>query len=203
MCPPAFFSNAQSNLTRITLQKIDQPAYRLAVSVCNTAADRLQRHVCQYFSDLLTGGSNINDDSDSDEPSTSNTKSDDNLRQSHDLVARLHRSCPNVLPSVIPILEAELRSDKLNARVIATQTVGQMLADKGGPEFVRKYPTTFQAWITRKADVSVQVRLKLVEGLLVVLPNLPEAHRALEGWSMRYFWQESPVLNGFFFSRVY
>ncbi|CAA7268353.1 unnamed protein product [Cyclocybe aegerita] len=148
--------------------KVDQPGYRLAVQVCNAASDRLQRYVCQYFGDLLT----TSDDSEE--------KEQDNVQTSHELIKRLHRSCPAVLHSVIPILESEMRSDVLASRLIATSTLGEMYADKGGPELVKKYPSTWQLWLGRKADISVPVRLKCIEAMPGVIGNLPEAKDALE-----------------------
>lgn len=94
---------------------------------------------------------------------------------------RLHRSCPAVLHSVIPILETELRADGLNPRLIATQTLGEMYADKGGPELVKKYPSTWQMWINRKSDIAVAVRLKCIEAIPALLANLPESRDSLDG----------------------
>jgi sister-chromatid-cohesion protein PDS5 len=96
-------------------------------------------------------------------------------------VKRLHHSCPAVLHSVIPILETELRADGTTPRIIATQTLGEMYADKGGPDLVRKYPSTWQAWINRRADIAVPVRLKCVEAIPALLSNLPECKETLEG----------------------
>ncbi|PPQ70235.1 hypothetical protein CVT25_011295 [Psilocybe cyanescens] len=147
----------------------DQPGYRLAAQVCNAAADKLQRHVCQYFGDLITSSTEDGGDEDLD-----------NIRTSHELVKRLHRSCPAVLHSVIPILETELRADGLNPRLIATQTLGEMYADKGGPELVKKYPSTWQMWINRKSDIAVAVRLKCIEAIPALLANLPESRDSLD-----------------------
>lgn len=143
----------------------------MAVTVCNAAADRLQRHVAQYFGDLLTSSP---DEEDEDASTASSATA-------HDLVKRLHRACPSVLHSVIPLLEAELRADNLPPRLIATQTLGEMYAaEKGGPELVKKYPATWTTWLNRRADVAVQVRLKCIEAVPPLLTNMPEAREALE-----------------------
>jgi len=96
-------------------------------------------------------------------------------------VKRLFRSCPGVLHSVIPILETELRADDLNARLIATQTLGEMYAEKGGLDLVRKHPSTWTAWVNRKSDVAVAVRLKCVEAVPALLTSLPDCREALDG----------------------
>jgi sister-chromatid-cohesion protein PDS5 len=56
-----------------------------------------------------------------------------------------------------------------------------MYADKGGPDLVKKYPATWNAWVNRKADVSVAVRLKCVEATPALITSLPEARETLEG----------------------
>ncbi|KAF9527490.1 cohesin-associated protein Pds5 [Crepidotus variabilis] len=155
--------------------KVDQSGYRLAVAVCNGAADKLQRHVCQHFGDILTNTSHPSGDDSDDEPQPDK----DTLLKSHELVKRLFRSCPAVLHSVIPILETELRSDALEPRIMATQTLGEMYADKGGVDLVRKYPSTWTTWINRKVDVAVGVRLKCVEATPALITNLPECREAL------------------------
>lgn len=105
------------------------------------------------------------------------------MRTAHDLIKQLQRACPAVLHSVIPILEAELRSESLNPRIIATQTLGDMYGDKGGQDLVRKYPTTWTAWLNRKADVAVPVRLKCLEAIPPLFLSLPEQLQLLDGAS--------------------
>lgn len=82
---------------------------------------------------------------------------------------------------MIPILETELRSDGLESRQLATQTLGEMYADKGGMDLVRKYPTTWTAWINRKSDIAVAVRLKCIEATPGLITNLPECREILAG----------------------
>lgn len=154
--------------------QLAQPGYRLAVAVCNGAADRLQRHVAQYFGDLLTSSPDDDDDDDADTSATSSATA-------HNLVKRLHRACPSILHSVIPLLEAELRVEGIGPRLIATQTLGEMYAaEKSGPELVKKYPATWATWLNRKSDVAVQVRLKCMEAIPPLIANLPETRDALE-----------------------
>ena len=151
--------------------------------MCNLAADKLQRNVCQYFGDLLTSSSHASSSrARSVTPDEKDHKEDEeHLRTSHDLIKRLHHACPGVLHSVIPILETELKADELTPRLMATQTLGEMYADKGGPDLVRKYPTTWTTWVNRKQDKHVQVRLKCVETIAPLLVNLPEQRDTLDG----------------------
>ena len=128
---------------------MDNPAYRLAVQVCNATADKLQRHVCQYFTDIIV--------------QHSREEEYDEIRTAHDLIKRLNRTSPTLLHNVVPQLEEELRVEDVQLRTLATQVLGEMLADKGGADLVRKYPTTWQVWLLRRNDKSAAVRLAMVE----------------------------------------
>lgn len=146
-----------------------QPAYRLAVQVCNATADKLQRHVCQYFTDLII--------------EHSREEEYEEMQTAHDLIKRLNRSCPALLHNVVPQLEEELRVQENQIRIMATQTLGEMFADKGGGDLVKKYPTTWAAWLSRKNDQAVVVRQCFVEtakGVLVNIP-LPEQREQIGG----------------------
>ncbi|KAG0700591.1 armadillo-type protein [Suillus ampliporus] len=143
-----------------------QPAYRLAVQVCNATADKLQRHVCQYFTDIIVAHSH-----DSDAESNF-----EEIRKAHELVKQLSRSCPSLLHSVIPQLEEELRVEEVQVRLIATQALGEMFSEKGGADLLKKYPTTWNVWLMRKNDKAAAVRLKLVESAKGLLVNLHD-HR--------------------------
>lgn len=64
---------------------------------------------------------------------------------------------------------------------MATQTLGEMYADKGGPDLVKKYTSTWQAWSSRMLDVSPAVRLKCLEAIPALLGNLPDSRDNLNG----------------------
>jgi len=150
---------------------MEQPAYRLAVQVCNATADKLQRHVCQYFTDIIVAHSQ---DEEFEE-----------IRTAHELVKQLNRSCPSLLHSVVPQLEEELRVQDVQLRLIATQVLGEMFSDKGGAESVKKYPTTWKMWLQRKNDKSAAIRLKFVESAKGCLMNLPDHRDVIEGEGTR------------------
>ncbi|KAI0790526.1 armadillo-type protein [Abortiporus biennis] len=146
--------------------RMNQPAYRLAVQVCNATADKLQRHVCQYFTELIVNNAREEDY--------------EEVRKAHELIKQLNRACPSLLHNVVPQLEEELRVEDHPIRVMATQVLGEMFADKGGADFVRKYPTTWAFWLQRKNDKTPAVRLAFVEATKGVLANLPDARDQIE-----------------------
>jgi sister-chromatid-cohesion protein PDS5 len=146
---------------------MDQPAYRLAVQVCNATADKLQRHVCQYFTDIIV--------------SHSRDEEFEDIRTAHDLIRQLNRSCPSLLHSVMPQLEEELRAEDVQLRLIASHLLGEMFSDKGGNDLVKKYPTTWNMWLQRKNDRSPAIRLKFVEAANGLYTNLPDLRDVIEG----------------------
>ncbi|KAG9311776.1 armadillo-type protein [Chiua virens] len=104
---------------------------------------------------IVTNSRNLDSESDFDE-----------IRTAHVLVKQLSKSCPSLLHSVIPQLEEELRVDQVQVRLIVTQALGEMFAEKGGSDLIKKYPTTWNVWLMRKNDKAAAVRLKLVEKIL-------------------------------------
>ncbi|KAH9932198.1 armadillo-type protein [Fomitopsis serialis] len=146
--------------------RMENPEYRLSVQICNATADKLQRHVCQYFTEVVV--------------EQSRAEQFDEVAKAHNLIKRLNRSCPALLHNVVPQLEEELRVAESQLRIMATQVLGEMFADKGGADFVRKYPTTWNAWLMRKNDKSAVVRLTFVEAVKGVLSNLSDQQETLE-----------------------
>ena len=108
------------------------------------------------------------------------------IRNAHELIKRLHHSCPGLLHSVIPQLEEELRVDEVALRVLVTQVLGEMFADKGGGDLIKKYPATWNLWIQRKNDKSAAVRLKFVEACRSLLISLFEQREVVEGKPTSY-----------------
>lgn len=147
---------------------MDQPAFRLAVEVCNATSDKLQRHVCQYFTDIIVQHSQ-NDDF-------------EEVERAHELIKRLNHSCPSLLHNVVPQLEEEMKVQEVQLRQMATQVLGDMFADKAGGDLDKKYPTTWTLWIARRNDKAASVRLAFVEGCKgLLLHHRADLREAVEG----------------------
>ena len=109
------------------------------------------------------------------------------LQQSHDLLLSLWRFAPGLLLNVVPLLEENLRAaDEVILRQVTTRTLGSMFGER--PRFgtnvadlARAFPSTWRAWIGRKVDKAVQVRLTWVESSRGVLLNAPDQRQELEG----------------------
>jgi sister-chromatid-cohesion protein PDS5 len=158
-------------LTRSIPQRMDQPGFRLAVAVCNGAADKLQRHVCQFFTDVIV--------------EHAQAAEYDEVRAAHALVRRLHAACPALLHNVVPQLEEELRADDAQLRALAAQVLGEMLGDQGGRDLLRKYPATWDVWLGRRNDKDAAVRLTWVEATKGLIAGLPAVKEDLESAWMR------------------
>lgn len=147
--------------------RMDQPAYRLAVEVCNATADKLQRYVCQYFTDIIV----------------QHSKDDDfaEIRTAHDLIKQINRDSPQLLHNVVPQLEEELKVNEYEVRLLATQVLGEMFADKRGGELARKYPHVWDVWQARRNDKASGVRIAFVEGCQGIIVFHPELRQSTEG----------------------
>ncbi|KZT61710.1 cohesin-associated protein Pds5 [Calocera cornea HHB12733] len=136
---------------------------RLAIAVCNEGAEKLQRYVSQYFTDIILQHSRGEDLED--------------LRAAHSLIKELNRDCPTLLLNVVPQLEEELRVDELDIRLMATETLGTMFGEKmslGSGELAKKYPSTWRTWLLRQNDKAVAVRVTLLDSISSLLLNHPE-----------------------------
>lgn len=151
---------------------MEQPTYRLAIQVCNATATKLQRNVCQYFTDIMLQHSEEEDF--------------DEIRKAHDLIKRLNRSCPSLLHNVVPQLEEELRVEEVQIRLMATQVLGEMFAEKGGVEFMKKYPSTWSFWVARRNDKASTVRMAFVEASKALLSGIGEMRDLIEGIRFSY-----------------
>ncbi|KAH7098634.1 armadillo-type protein [Auriculariales sp. MPI-PUGE-AT-0066] len=144
---------------------MEQAGYRLALEVCTSRADRLQRYVCQYFTDIII--------------QTSSEEELDDLRKAHDLIRQLNRAAPGLLINVVPQLEEQLRVDTLTLRIMATQTLGGMFGDKNGASLAQRHTSTWSAWTNRRNDKAHTVRIALLELVPDVLMAQPELRRDL------------------------
>ncbi|CAE6427478.1 unnamed protein product [Rhizoctonia solani] len=136
--------------------RTDSPAYRLSIGVCTRTSDKLQRHVAQYFGDLL-----LQHTPDDQTPMAPDDVEE--LRTAHGLVQRLAQAVDSLLLNVVPQLEEELRVTDQTIRSIATQTLGAIFGDSNGAKLARTYPSTWTQWLLRRNDRVAAVRVMFVE----------------------------------------
>ena len=133
------------------LLKEAPPAYNMAKNICNSCPDRMARYVTRYFSSVIFDASSIGNGTSAHSSKKGKRSSDDvgsddkpygpseeewqEVEKAHGLLRELWRSTPAVLQDIIPSLEGELSSENTNLRLLAVETVGDMISGigKGGP----------------------------------------------------------------------
>lgn len=110
------------------------------------------------------------------------------IRKAHALIKHIHASCPNLLHSVIPQLEEQCKVNDISVRTLATETLGDMYADKGGADLAKKYPGTFKVWLARMNDVVTTVRIKAVESTRNIFNQHAELRDSVEGTPLLFYW---------------
>ena len=128
------------------LLKEAPPAYNMSKNICNTCADKMARYVGIFFSSIIVEVASSLAKSSSHkqnrmalandplEENASAGPSEEELlesRKAHTLLRELWRAAPDVLENTIPQLESELSSDNLDLRLLATETVGDMISGIG------------------------------------------------------------------------
>ncbi|ORY59087.1 armadillo-type protein [Pseudomassariella vexata] len=140
--PPGGSRNKSDlNGSQTTLLPKEEPeAYVMAKTVCNTCPEKMARYVSQYFSDVImditgkdqTNGHKDEADSDDDDAPSGPSESDfKELRKAHQLLRELWRAAPTVLQNVVPQVDAELQADNIQLRLLATETLGDMISGIG------------------------------------------------------------------------
>lgn len=124
-----------------TLDPKEEPkAYGVAKTICNSCPDKMARYVSQYFGDVImeVAGAGLrsglgvesfdHEEGQSNAPSQEDMKE---LRKAHQLIKELWRAAPTILDAVIPSLEVELAADNVDIRLLATETLGDVVAGIG------------------------------------------------------------------------
>ncbi|KAL7752819.1 Sister chromatid cohesion protein pds5 [Sorochytrium milnesiophthora] len=132
-------------------------AHRLAVDLCNISSctDNLQRFVCQQFSESVQSALR-------NMPGKASDLQE--LEAEHQIVKQLHSVAPGLLKSVLPQMAEELTTDHLAIRLIATSTLGDMFSEAGS-NLVRRDREAWMAWLNRRRDREVSVRIKMLSYL--------------------------------------
>ncbi|MCJ1478147.1 hypothetical protein MMC13_006823 [Lambiella insularis] len=116
------------------------PAYNMAKTICNSCEDKMAREISKYFNDVILEASSSSyshrrssgDVEDPDDSALGPTEDDlKELHKAHRLLRELWRACPAVLQNVIPQLEAELSAENLQLRLLATETLGDIVSGIG------------------------------------------------------------------------
>ncbi|KAI8992505.1 armadillo-type protein [Pilobolus umbonatus] len=138
-------------------------AFTMASDICNSCTNILQRRVCQYFSDVLLSVSG----------SETSDENLEELRKVHHLIQKINDAVPDLLLNVLPLLQEEMVLDEINVRQIATEVVGQMFIEPNST-LSEKYPTIWKAWLGRRNDKSIPLRVKWLDMSIDIIKNHPQ-----------------------------
>ncbi len=105
----------------------------------------------------------------------------------------LYRHCPDILSNVIPMLEEQVRGENAALRELATRALGRMfgtlpaanaMGSAAGTQFAMlagPQRSTWKAWLGRRIDKSVQIRLAWVATARDVLVYHQDMREEIEG----------------------
>jgi sister-chromatid-cohesion protein PDS5 len=127
-----------------TLKELPE-AYNMARTICNSCPEKMSRYISIYFNEVImevsasSGATKPNGhrrtsdaaDSDDEEPVGPTEADLRELSKAHRLLRELWRASPPVLQNVIPQLEAELSAENVQLRLLATETLGDIISGIG------------------------------------------------------------------------
>lgn len=137
-------------------------SFNLVKNICDFNPDRISRQVTKYFSESLyeTTNSNNADSVDFEE-----------LKRIHKLTVEIWKSVPELLGSVMGLLQDELNAENEKFRLLATDTLGSMLSVQSKLNFVTTHKDTWINYMKKTLDISPIVRCKWVEKSTGILIN--------------------------------
>ncbi|CCH41941.1 Sister chromatid cohesion protein [Wickerhamomyces ciferrii] len=129
--------------------------FNFTLAICDANPDRLARQVTKFFSEVLFE----NNESESDDSEIQFK----NLKKLHTLSVEIWKYTPEVLGSVMGLIDNELNAENVKYRILATETIGKILASNSRLNFVQTHKETWANWLKKTLDISPQVRNKWVE----------------------------------------
>lgn len=95
------------------------------------------------------------------------------LERVHSWIQKIYFVIPSLLLNVIPQLQEELTLDELDVRQLAMETTGNMFVNKSSALF-HQYPGIWKAWLDRRRDKSVSIRVRWAELGCLIYQNHPD-----------------------------
>lgn len=160
-------ASAESGLT-VQSSNISNPGLAFSLAVCEANVDKMARCVAQLFSEML--------DESTRSKSADYEASFLTIEKIHSWSIQIWKYVPDLLTSIMGLFNDELNSDSERVRILATTTIGSMVANsnEGSAEstlvhFISTHKTTWQNWLKKSSDASPVVRAKWVEKIPAIL----------------------------------
>lgn len=154
-------------------RQMEHPAaFKMVVDLCTASSDKLQRYAYQYISEDISENIPMEDHLEE----SGNRKT---FERAHRLILELGKHVPDILLSVIPILEAELGVSYGYIRLAATSILAELFL-LSGSNFSRNYPSTWKLWLGRIRDQDFHIRSKIIEYSVKIITNHPNLAHDLD-----------------------
>lgn len=174
----SFYPNPSSSFCQLAnSQNPNMPAFQLVQDVCNKTHHRLARAVFAHFSEIQHSHGRSGEATAADF---------EILAESHQLIITMYRYCPNLLINVVPLLEENLKAaDHIQLRQLSTKTLGTMFGMRpvvggGVADLSKSAAAAWRAWVGRKVDRALPVRIAWVEAAGAILANQPDLRAQIE-----------------------
>lgn len=129
--------------------------FNLTLQVCNANPDRLSRQLTKFFSETLF--ENFNGGTSNDEEYSIDKEK---LIKLHKLSVEIWKYCPEILGSVMGLIDDELNAEDEFLRILSTKTIGEFLSFKNSKlNFTKTHKETWVNWLKKTLDISPQVRI--------------------------------------------
>ncbi|KAH0466271.1 hypothetical protein IEQ34_006374 [Dendrobium chrysotoxum] len=146
-------------------------SFKLAVSVIQDCAPKLETHVCSFLTSCMLDKYDVDKchktdscsfDGDNDDEHDDALESDApgaELRSSyHEVILKIYQYAPQILTSILPMLTQELLIDQVDARMKAVQLVGKLMV-LSKLYFGQEHQPVYSEFLRRFSDKSTDVRL--------------------------------------------
>ena len=150
------------------VEKANPAKFKLISDLCALLDDKLQRYVCQYFTDHIIEATR----EDEHESSTE-------LENLHQLMLQIFAHVPRLLLNVVPQLEEELKVENVKIREIACTTLAEMYSRRG-MQWIESYPSVWKEWTDRRNDKNLIIRSIFANSFSTILINHPDCIQLIE-----------------------
>ncbi|ODV97703.1 hypothetical protein PACTADRAFT_210 [Pachysolen tannophilus NRRL Y-2460] len=155
------------------LSNVSNPGLNFTLSICKTNTDRMSRQITQFFSEIIYESSNTIEDG--KEAHEVKSKIAEQVQKIHRLTLEIWKTVPEVLSSVMGLIDNELEAEDVHIRVLATETIGKIIAVQPSRiNFLKDHSDSLTIWLKKTLDISPQVRCKWVETSVLILNSRSE-----------------------------
>lgn len=150
--------------------KSDNPiAFKLASNIIKKSSNSIQNPISIFVNDVLVGTS-----------SNLQGKSSELAEHIYPLLYELHKISPSLLLKVLPNICLQLQVDEEEVRSKATKLLG-VLFSSSYAEYAAECPKNFKEFTGRSVDVSMKIRLLVIDSCISTMKNKPLLRKTTEG----------------------